>query len=39
MIAVETTGPTSGVEGQAASREALGLCVEEGITEQILSST
>lgn len=31
-IAIETTGPTSGVEGGAASHKALGLCMEEVIT-------
>lgn len=32
VIAIETTGPTSGVEGGVASHEPPGLCDEEGIT-------
>lgn len=32
VIAIETTGPSSGVEGGAAPHEPLGLCEEEVMT-------
>lgn len=32
VIAMETTGPSSGMEGGAAPHEPLGLCEEEVMT-------